>query len=95
MNDMIKMILYFHTYSSCFLSFLLVKGIHIYFSKGSELVVEGNLTSRQWIDKNGNNRETVELVVDRVHFCGPKRDSGSAEQAEPEFTGFEDDDIPF
>lgn len=37
MNDMIKMILSFHTYFSCFLSFLLVKRIHIYFSKGSEM----------------------------------------------------------
>ena len=46
-----------------------------YFSKGSELVVEGSLTSRQWQDKTGNNRETVELAVDRLHFCGPKRDS--------------------
>ena len=36
MNDMIKMILSFHTYSRCFLSFLLVKGIHSYF-KGSEM----------------------------------------------------------
>lgn len=47
-----------------------------YFAKGQEIIVEGNLTSRQWEDRNGNKRETVELTVDRVHFCGPKREGG-------------------
>ena len=45
-----------------------------WFSKGQELVVEGKLTSRRWQDKEGNNRETIELIVDRMHFCGAKRD---------------------
>ena len=45
-----------------------------YFSKGQECVVEGKLVSRQWQDKNGNNRETIELIADRVHFCGPKQE---------------------
>lgn len=44
-----------------------------YFSKGQECVVEGKLVSRQWQDKQGNNRETIELIADRVHFCGPKQ----------------------
>jgi single-strand DNA-binding protein len=71
-----------------------------YFSKGSEIVVEGSLTSRQWQDKNGNNRETVELVVDRLHFCGPKRDSQptaySRNAATTDYAVIEDDsDLPF
>lgn len=45
-----------------------------WFGKGQEVVVEGKLTSRKWEDKNGNNRETIEMVVERMHFCGPKRD---------------------
>lgn len=47
-----------------------------YFVKGQEAVVEGKLITRQWQDKNGNNRETIELIADHVHFCGPKQDSG-------------------
>lgn len=47
-----------------------------FFDKGAEIVVEGTLTSRKWQDNDGNNRETVELVADRVHFCGPKRETG-------------------
>ena len=47
-----------------------------YFGKGQEIVVEGKLTSRKWQDKDGNNRETVELIVDQLHFCGSKKDGG-------------------
>lgn len=47
-----------------------------YFSKGSEVIAEGKLTSRKWQDRDGNNRETIELIVDRLHFCGPKRETG-------------------
>lgn len=45
-----------------------------FFRKGQELVVEGRLGSRQWTDRDGNKRETVELTADRVHFCGPKQE---------------------
>lgn len=47
-----------------------------YFTKGKELVVEGKLGTRKWQDKNGNDRVSTELTVDRVHFCGKKEDSG-------------------
>ena len=49
-----------------------------FFHKGQEIVVEGQLTSRKWQDKDGTNRETIELTVDRLHFCGPKKDSGDS-----------------
>jgi single-strand DNA-binding protein len=47
-----------------------------YFSKGQEIAVEGELVTRKWQDKDGNNRSTLELAVTGVHFCGPKHDSG-------------------
>lgn len=43
-----------------------------YFTKGREIAVEGKLSTRDWTDKEGNNRQSVEMTVDRVHFCGPK-----------------------
>lgn len=46
-----------------------------FFRKGMEIVVEGRLGRRQWTDKDGNKQETVELTVDRAHFCGPKQES--------------------
>lgn len=47
-----------------------------YFTKGKELVVEGKLGTRKWQDRDGNDRTSTELTVDRVHFCGKKEDSG-------------------
>lgn len=44
-----------------------------YFAKGQEALVEGKLITRKWQDKEGNNRSTTELIVERMHFCGPKR----------------------
>lgn len=49
-----------------------------YFQKGRELALEGRLTSRVYEDKNGQKRKAVELVVDRVHFCGKKDDTAAA-----------------
>ena len=44
-----------------------------YFQKGSPIVVEGSLQTRQYQDKNGNNRKAVEIVADNVHFVESKR----------------------
>lgn len=49
-----------------------------YFHKGQEIVVEGQLQTREWVDKEGGKHSTVELTVDKAHFCGPKRDSGGS-----------------
>ena len=49
-----------------------------YFTKGQEAAVDGKLVTRKWKDQNGNNRSTTELIVDRMHFCGPKRDGESS-----------------
>lgn len=69
-----------------------------YFNKGSEIIVEGNLTSRKWQDKDGNNRETIELTAERIHFAGSKTDK-STEEETPAPMGFatdtDDEDLPF
>lgn len=49
-----------------------------YFTKGQEIIVSGKLQTRKWQDKEGNNRSTIELIVDEAHFCGPKQ-SGNSE----------------
>lgn len=65
------------------------------FSKGKEIVVEGKLSTRDWEDKQGNKRQSVELTVERVHFCGPK--DGSAPVSAPAAFVEVDDDgqLPF
>lgn len=48
-----------------------------YFSKGKEILLEGKLSTRDWKDKEGNDRQSIELTVERAHFCGPKQGEGS------------------
>lgn len=71
------------------------------FYKGKEIVVEGQLETDSYTDKDGNNRSTIQMNVDKVHFCGPKSGSDAAAQitssaAPGGFAEVEDDgDIPF
>ena len=44
-----------------------------YFPKGSMIAVTGRLQSRNYRDKNGNNRTAIEIVANRVSFCGEKK----------------------
>lgn len=73
-----------------------------YFRKGQEIVVEGALSTREWTDKEGNKRSIVELTADKVHFCGPKQESGNAPDPAYAATGGEqfgeledDGELPF
>lgn len=43
-----------------------------HFSKGSMILVEGRIQTRQYQDKNGNNRTATEVLVSQVSFCGGK-----------------------
>ena len=77
-----------------------------YLSKGRLVLVEGELTSRSYEDKDGNRRKAVEITVDSVHFCDSKKDgsqSSGSDFADPgysegsgDFTEIEDNgDLPF
>ena len=46
-----------------------------YLSKGRPVAVDGRLEWREWQDKEGNNRQSVEIVADSVQFLGG-RDEG-------------------
>ena len=43
-----------------------------YSQKGSMIAVEGSLQTRQYQDKNGNNRTATEVLASQVSFCGGK-----------------------
>lgn len=43
-----------------------------YFQKGGLIAIEGSLQTRQYQDKQGNNRTAVEVVASNVNFAGPK-----------------------
>ena len=49
-----------------------------YFQKGSMIAVEGRLQTRNYQDKNGNNRTAVEVVANNISFAGTKRQDGQS-----------------
>ncbi len=51
-----------------------------YFRKGSMILVEGELQTGSYTDKNGNNVNVVEVVADQVSFTGEKKDDNAAAQ---------------
>lgn len=54
-----------------------------YFSRGRMAVVSGRLQIRKWTDKDGNNRNTAEVLADNVYFGDSKK-----EAADDGYTGF-------
>jgi single-strand DNA-binding protein len=49
-----------------------------FFQKGKEILVSGNMQSRKWQDKEGNNRVSWEILAQNVDFCGSKGSGGNA-----------------
>ena len=49
-----------------------------YLTKGSSVAVEGKAKRRKYTDKNGAERESFEIVADRVEAVGAKPDGGRA-----------------
>jgi single-strand DNA-binding protein len=43
-----------------------------YFGKGRMIMVDGELQTRQYVDKNGQNQNIVEVVANSIHFTGDK-----------------------
>lgn len=73
-----------------------------YFAKGKMILVEGEMTTRQYTDKNGNNATWYEVNAERVSFTGGKKDDTAGTAAPPQDTGSDyasatdtDDDYPF
>jgi single-strand DNA-binding protein len=49
-----------------------------YLSKGRPVAIDGRLEWREWEDKSGSKRESIEIVADSVQFLGG-RDEGSGD----------------
>lgn len=54
------------------------KFISQYFKKGQEIVVTGELSTRQWEDREGHKRSSTELTVREASFCGPKVETSAS-----------------
>ena len=59
-------------------------------------MLEGKLSTREYQDKNGNDRSVTEMTVDRVHFCGKNEDAqGMPPQTDgkSQFVEMDEDDM--
>ena len=54
-----------------------------FLSKGRQVFVEGKLKTRDWEDKDGNKRQTTEIIASRVQFLGAKEGGGGARPPGP------------
>lgn len=50
-----------------------------YFTKGKEIIVTGEMQSRKWTDKDGNNRISWEIQNAHAEFCGSAKSSDTAQ----------------
>ena len=49
-----------------------------FLAKGRPVALDGRLEWREWQDKEGNNRQSVEIIADAVQFLSSPRDDGGA-----------------
>ncbi len=52
-----------------------------YLDKGSPILVEGRLQTREWEGKDGQRRNVVEVVAERIQFLGRARGAGPEAEA--------------
>jgi single-strand DNA-binding protein len=52
--------------------------IHQYMKKGSQILVEGRLQTRNWETKDGGKRSTTEIVVENMQFGNKPRNEGES-----------------
>jgi single-strand DNA-binding protein len=48
-----------------------------YLSKGRPVAIDGRLQWREWTDKEGNKRQSVDIIAESVQFLGGRDDAGN------------------
>lgn len=74
-----------------------------WFGKGRLVLVEGNIQVRSWDAQDGTKRYATDVIVNRVHFTGEKKQEADSETPlpgmNPEYSDFveigNEDDLPF
>lgn len=84
--------------------------VNKYFKKGQAIIVQGKLETVSYTNKNGESKSLLQLVVDKVSFCGSKNENTSGQSPTPvqsqqtmpintddyeEIDGVDDEDLPF
>ena len=54
-----------------------------YLAKGRSVYIEGRIQTRDWEDREGNKRQTTEVVAQRVQFLGGPRGEAGGSSGQP------------
>ena len=54
-----------------------------YVHKGDKIYVEGKIQSRDWTDRQGISRKTIEIMADNLELLSPKPTTQSPAQPQP------------
>lgn len=65
-----------------------------YFGKGSAIIVEGRLESRQYETKDNQKRTVLEVVVSQAHFCERRKEEAPTQTQTPSNFDLLDADYP-
>ena len=72
-----------------------------YLTKGQSVTVVGTITEREWQDKEGNKRKSMDVRVSEISLQGGRKDSEPQEERRaapkpaPAQDSFDSDEIPF
>lgn len=65
-----------------------------YLKKGTLVFIEGKITYKSWEDKEGNKRQTTEIVAYKMQILSGGKKGGQSGNSDSA-PGISDDDIPF
>ena len=70
-----------------------------YLTKGQSVTVVGTITEREWQDKEGNKRKSMDVRVSEIALQGGRKDAEPQEERrqapKPEPVDIDSDDLPF
>ena len=72
-----------------------------YLTKGQAVTVTGSVSEREWTDKEGNKRKSMDVRVNDVALQGGRKDAAPQEERrqapkpEQSFDDMDSDDVPF
>ena len=62
--------------------------------KGSQLYVEGKITTRKWTDKDGNDRFTTEIRAEGIQILGKRETTATRQEESPALKALKEEDDP-
>ena len=66
-----------------------------YLTKGQAVTVSGTITEREWVDKEGTKRKSIDVRVGDIALQGGRREAEPARAPAPVQQQIDDGDVPF